>query len=754
MRPFRQTLASPCQLAAPCGGQLSGSLKLQYRLIVLMSLSVALPLSAQDPDSTRRDTAAVVLPPIEVVGSIRPVAGPEVGSSIPARITILTGNEVDGYKPRILSDVLQQLAGISIYDDLGSPYRISLSSRGFYASPVVGVSQGISIFLDGVRMNEVDGSQVNFDLLPMEHIKRIELLSGNGSLLGRNSLGGAVNLVTSRGEGPLGGGLELSAGSFNSLRGEGNVAGLTRGGVDYYLGGMYNREAGWRDSTAGRQHNVFLNLGKLGQNSGIRLQGLHARSRAETAGALPLSVYRVNPDSNLSAGDYENLWQLQVSASGYKAYGTGRASFTTWFRHHEAERFNVNQEDDPDAFGTADNTSFGYTLDYRMAESVGTEVLGFRFGIDGSINWSKVSLFTDSTKFGTGRILTTMVRAPIWDIAPFVMADLIAGRTTFSAGVRLDHVEIPFHDLRDPSLDTTGKYTRLNPRAGVTLDLGRGLSAFGSWGLSFRAPSVIENACADPETPCMLPFALGDDPPLKPVKAGTVEAGFSYVNSRAYLRASAYYTNVRNDIFVTPSPDAPHGTTLEGYFINLDKTRRQGIETNGRVFLPGGHSLYLNYAYTLATFRSRAEIFSPMADEDPGMRNEVHPGDRLPQVPDHQLKGGTDIRLGKHFTLGADGRYVGRQYFRGDEGNNQPRLDSHVIADARVGFCYANWEITGIVTNLFDRKHAVFGTFNFNEGEPSAPLVQFLTPGQKRAIRIVLRRAFGGSTHGGGIDPD
>lgn len=722
--------------------------------VLLLSLVAAAPLGAQQADSTRRDTAAVTLPPIEVVGSIRPFAGPGVGSSIPARITVLSGKEVDAYEPRVLSDVLQQQAGFSVYDDLGSPFKLNLSSRGFYASPVVGVPQGVSVFLDGVRMNEVDASQVNFDLLPMEHIKRIELLSGNGSLLGRNSLGGAVNLVTARGEGPLAGGIELSGGSFNTFRGEGNVNGRTRRGVDYYLGGMYNREDGWRDETAGRQHNLFLNLGKLGENSGIRIQGLYAKSRAETAGSLPLSVYRVNPDSNLSAGDYEDLWQVQASVTGYKSVGTGRASFTTFFRHHEAERFNANQADDPDAFGTASNNSFGYTLDYRVAKPVGNSALSLRFGVDGSINGSRVSLFADSTKFGAGRVLTTKVRAPIWDIAPFAMADLITGRTTFSAGARLDHVVIPFHDLQDASLDTTGTYTQLNPRAGVSVDLGHGFTTFGSWGLSFRAPSVIENACANPDTPCPLPFALGDDPPLKPVKANTFEAGLSYASARVYLGASAYYTDVKNDIFVTPNPDAPPGSTLEGYFINLDKTRRQGIEANGRYLFPGGHSVFLNYSYTLATFQSRADIFSPLVDEDLGIDNAVRPGNRLPLVPRHQLKGGLDLRLGRYVSVGADGRYVGEQYLRGDEGNNTPQLDGYFVADARVGFTYANWEVTGIVTNLFDKKYANFGTFNFNEGESPAQLERFLTPGQTRAFRVVVRRSFGGGSQGGGIDAD
>ena len=48
------------------------------------SLIAAAPLAAQQPDSTRRDSA-VVLAPIEVVGSILAPTGPRIGSGIPAR---------------------------------------------------------------------------------------------------------------------------------------------------------------------------------------------------------------------------------------------------------------------------------------------------------------------------------------------------------------------------------------------------------------------------------------------------------------------------------------------------------------------------------------------------------------------------------------------------------------------------------------------------------------------------------------------
>ena len=111
-------------------------------------------LAAQQPDTTKADTTVHELPPIEVVGNIAPAAGPTIGSGVPARVTTLDQSQVDAYEPRILSDALKTVAGFSTYDDVGSPYKLNLSSRGFFSSPVVGLPQGVAVFLDGVRMNE------------------------------------------------------------------------------------------------------------------------------------------------------------------------------------------------------------------------------------------------------------------------------------------------------------------------------------------------------------------------------------------------------------------------------------------------------------------------------------------------------------------------------------------------------------------------------------------------------------------------
>lgn len=709
---------------------------------VLLALGLAVPLAAQAPDSTLRDTSVVELPPIEVVGSILGPTGPRVGSGIPARTATIGRAEIEAMEPRQLTDLLVTQPGISGYDDLGSSYKLSLSSRGFYASPIVGLPQGISVFLDGIRQNEPDAAQVNFDLLPMEHVSRVELLSGTASLLGRNSLGGAINLVSNTGGGPTRGELEVSGGNFNTFGADGSLAGsLSSGKWSYYAGGGYDREDGWRQVTGAEQYNGFFNLGRLTDRWGIRLQGNGARAQAETAGSLPLSVFRTRPDSNLSANDYEDLNNLQLALTGYKRSSRGQLSVSAYAHRHRAERFNVNQAADADNLGESRNRVIGGTVDYRWEQALGGSRLGLRAGAEGSTSRTEVELFADSTKLGGPVVQTTFVKSPTWDVAGYALADLTTGQVTFSAGARYDYIRVPFENQLDPTRDTISNYKRLSPKGGISVDMGGGLSMYGSAGASFRAPAVIEVACADEAEPCPLPFALGDDPPINAVKATTFEIGGRLATGNALFTASAYRTDVRDDIFLFASDSAPTGSTIEGFFDNLDKTRREGFELSGQLFLQGGHSLYANYGFTRATFQSTAQIFS--IREDFGGENTVAPGDELPLVPKHQVKLGGSFQLPSGFFFGGDGRYIGSQYLRGDEANEEPKLDGYFVADARLGWRGHGWEIVAVGNNILQNKYATFGGFNVNQGGGNV-LERFLTPGFRRVVRLIVRRSFGG----------
>jgi outer membrane receptor protein involved in Fe transport len=277
----------------------------------------------------------------------------------------------------------------------------------------------------------------------------------------------------------------------------------------------------------------------------------------------------------------------------------------------------------------------------------------------------------------------------------------------------------------------------------VSLDLGQGASVYGSVGQSFRAPAVLELACADETAACPLPFALGDDPPLDPVVATTFEVGGQVVRGPAIISASLYRTNVRDDISFIQSEAA----VFEGYFDNIGNTRREGVELGIQLIPSEELSLYANYAATRATFRTAAEIFSIRADDafvgvPLSGENNVQPGDRLPLVPDHQIKLGGLLSLPIGLQFGADLRYTGEQWLRGDEANETSRLNEYVSTNLRAGFSRANWELSAVVTNVFDSQSAIFGTFN--ENRQTGALERFLTPMNARAFKVVIRRSFGG----------
>jgi outer membrane receptor protein involved in Fe transport len=517
---------------------------------------------------------------------------------------------------------------------------------------------------------------------------------------------------------------------------------VSGGGWDYYVAGGYENEDGWREATGAENLNGFLNLGRRGPERGISLQVFGAESRAETAGSLPESIFDLSPRTNFTVGDFEDLNQLQASLSGYAALGRSRGAFTAYVRRTRAERFNVNQAPDNNVRSFTNNRTLGGNLDWRWTTPRPNGSLSLRVGADGAANRVHIELLEESPTAPFTSTLTTDVQSPSYDVAGYALADLRIDDVTFSGGVRYDYIHIPFQNQLDPTADTTNTFTRLSPRGGLSLEIAPGASAYVSVGQSFRAPAILELACADETAACPLPFALGDDPPLDPVVGTTFELGGQLVRGPAIFNGSVYRTNVRDDISFIQSETA----VFEGFFDNIGTTRREGVELSVQVIPTEQLSMYANYSFTRATFRDPAEIFSIRADDEFAGSpltgsNDVAEGDRIPLVPDHQVKVGGLLSLSSGLEFGLDGRYVGRQWLRGDEANETAPLGGYFVASLRVGFSRAKWEVSAVASNLFNTSRPVFGTFN--ENRQTGTLERFLTPLTARSFKLVIRRGFG-----------
>src|SRR2546429_1839763 len=258
----------------------------RWLLAALLLALLPPPAGAQQPDSTLRDTTS--LPPVVVTGVRLPTVR-ELARGLAGRTATLSAQDLAARGVRSLADALEQLPGVTTSDELGATGQLDVSLRGFQVSPVIGLPQGVTVYVDGVRANEPDAHEVNFDLLPLEDVERVEVVYGPSVLLGRNALGAAVNLVTRRGTSPASRELEASAGSYGRYELKAHV-GARHGVGGYYLGARYERGAGGRPDTPSRVATLFAQVGLLNGTWDATLSYSGADNRIHQAGSLPDSV--------------------------------------------------------------------------------------------------------------------------------------------------------------------------------------------------------------------------------------------------------------------------------------------------------------------------------------------------------------------------------------------------------------------------------------------------------------------------------
>ncbi len=99
-----------------------------------------------------------------------------------------------------LSDFLnRRLNGVTVNEIQGNPFQPDINYRGYTASPLLGTPQGLSVYMDGVRLNQPFGEVMSWDLIPALAISSTTLMPGSNPLFGLNTLGGALSIQTKSG---------------------------------------------------------------------------------------------------------------------------------------------------------------------------------------------------------------------------------------------------------------------------------------------------------------------------------------------------------------------------------------------------------------------------------------------------------------------------------------------------------------------------------------------------------------------------
>ena len=773
---------------------------------------------------------------IEVQGAT-PLSANSNNSAVFGNVQTLTQDDIEGSVNRSLPELLKtQLASVNLNDVQNNPFQPDLQYRGFTASPLLGLPQGISVYLNGGRVNEAFGDTVHWDLMPLDAIDTVSLYSGSNPLFGQNTLGGALALTTKTGFSFNANEIDLQAGQFGQ-----KAASVESGGNNdhwaYYVNLNHYEEDGWRDYSPSEVQQLFTSLAYKSDKMHLDMNLFMADNELLGNGASPIELLDIegreavytHPDQTNNelthvniTGDFVLTNTLSLTANmfyrdtqtqsingddsdfGACQFADGRVTLCEFEDDDDDDDAPLDSDGDDDDdddlpvvgegddieavefIGFDDDTALAEISDVDADELDGTyntgrtdaKATGLSFQLakqyalsgfsselivgasytKGDVNYAADTTFgilenesaQDSrTVLPIDGLMAQEARVRLdvdttaWSLF-FMNSTQLSSAVSLNLGGRFNRDHIVMEDLIDDgegSLDGNHRFTQFNPAVGVDITIDEQSQLNLAISQSSRTPSPAELSCADEDDPCRLPNGFVADPPLDQVVTQTIEANYTTRIDNIDLMLNVFHSRSKDDIIFQQAGSV----ASRGYFINVDETQRQGVE-----FSVGSTweklTYRLNYNYLNATYESTFTSFSPFNPQGPDRL--VTPGDKIPGQPEHLVKLYADYALTDKARLGAEVISASSQYFRGDEANENEKIDGYVIANIYASYRFNDTFTASLrVNNVFDKDYETFGTYGeadevLEDIYPDVEGAEFVGPAQPRMVSVNLKARF------------
>ena len=235
-------------------------------LLVAFASTMAIQAHAQndtEPLNTLKEVRVINLTPLPGLG--------QTIEEVPTNVQSATAKDIEQSQAINLADFLNKNFGsVHVNDNSGNPFQVDINYRGYTASPLLGTPQGLSVYMDGVRMNQPFGDAVSWDLVPKSAIQGISLMPGSNPLFGLNTLGGALSIQTKDGLTNPGSEAEVSLGMHNRISTEIQKGGVTEGGISFYLLGSKFTDDGWRTASKSDVNQLFSKFGWKNKDTDLK----------------------------------------------------------------------------------------------------------------------------------------------------------------------------------------------------------------------------------------------------------------------------------------------------------------------------------------------------------------------------------------------------------------------------------------------------------------------------------------------------
>ncbi len=471
---------------------------------------------------------------------------------------------------------------------------------------VQGLGSRVLLLVDGIPANQGDRGGINWDIVPLEDVERVEIVKGAGSsLYGSAAFGGVVNVITR----------EVAAGFHARVRATGGLyanpphdvwafRGRTGGHGGLDVTGSYGSETLRGSLTAGGRH-----------SDGYREQD--RRDHWETAGKAewrPTQATRVAASGAWASDQYDvpALWcirgQCDDRGQTYQPFmgdRSGRGMFTrsdkgylaatvnrtsgvrlawqarsSWLRTHFTDF-----QPDRDDFGVANRLG----AEFRAVVQPAADRI-VTAGVEGVRSDVRTNIFTGDTN-PASNVVRTHAQG---EVGAFAESEQRVGKLRLTTGARIDYMAVD-----GGALDAV-----VSPRVGAVLETTAGVWR-ASAGRGFRAPSLAERFV----NTRVFGFHVIPNPALSPETAWSFELGHATsALPWARLDAALFWTEARDliePVFVV------RDTTAQIQLQNVARARLRGLDFS-LIASPFTTRLSTTLAYTLLDGRdlSRDEVLA------------------------------------------------------------------------------------------------------------------------------------------------
>ncbi len=662
-------------------------------LIFLICLFVASPLVQGKSAQKER----IVLPDLEEV-LVTATRYEEELAFVPANVTVLNEADIEGSTAQDIPSLLRSVPGIHVTDLTGNrrSYRVDL--RGFGET----AQSNTLVLIDGRRVNQPDLNGVDWYQIPLNRVRRIEVIRGGQAtvLYGDNSGAGVINIITKGGTDSEGK-AATRAGSYSSFSTNGHLRDRT-GNLEYAVNGNLYRSDGYRENsdTGGGDAGGSL-LFRASQKMHLGFSAGYHSDKTGLPGALKESELEgglsredsMNPDDQAEVDDY----YFQISPQ-MLFFENASLDIDLSFRRREAGFFS--------SFfggtfqGDTSIDTFAFSPRLVLGRSMGTWPNQFTFGFDWTDSEEDI---LNTTNFGDlvsrGDFRLGKRNWGIYLHEEFFPSERLA----FSGGYRYDRVRyrftlsVPEERDYDVNMGTFG----LNFRPLKDSHL------YFSYSRSFRYPVLDE---------LFNFFSNTINDKLHPQTTNDVEVGLRhYFSSPVFANLNYLYLQSYNEIFFNPT-GGPFGF---GENENFDgKTRRSGIESSlgaqiGQVTLIGSY-----------TFVSAEVLEGPLE------------GNKIPSVPWHKASVESTIYLDPRLTLSLEGSYIGTRPFESDWPNRFGDQEDYFLLNSRLAYTLHPLRFNLDLNNLLNREYSEFGVLG------GFPVERAFYPSPKFNVHVGIRFVF------------